>query len=885
MAGAWYAGVMKLPSKLTEPLDLGTTHQNADLDGLASMVALHLLVGPLELALPAGMDPDTKRFWSDQAAALPPIVSQPQLLRKLREAPLRRLVVADTAHASRLGPIAPYVPQFADVVAYDTHPPTADDLPRADFPQGSATVSGLVLALQAGGKEPSVVEAGLFLLAIHQDTGHFTFQSTTAVDHTAAAICCRWGAPLTWPALYVPKGFTKEQLVLLEAMAQSSETQRLGGVDVTILALELAAYEPNLAVLVEQLREAEAWPVVVGVFGSGERTFCIGRSAGAMDIGAFMRRLGGGGHGNAASAVLHHCTFAEARRQVGQHLREHLGPALVAGNHAAKPVLWLAAGATVQEASDVLHQRRINAMPLARGRGAQRRYVGVVSRQDVDAAIRHGLGARAVSEICTDPCWVAPDCPLTDVLPLLVTGAQRLVLVGEMPGAQGVLTRGLVLRATAPTFGQTRRLAPPPKEAVMAQVRRHVGPLWPALIKLAELAAGHHLPLYLVGGSVRDLFLGVAGRDVDLVVEGAASQLAQAAARALGGQVQLESDFGTAHWLTETYGTIDIASARCEYYESPAALPKIEHASLHQDLFRRDFTVNALAVGLSTTAAGEVIDPYGGFADLRGGVLRVLHGLSFHDDPTRGLRAARFAARFDFALASDTQGLLKAAVRNGVFDKLSLERIGAEIDRILSEREVVQAFRLLRDWRLLACVHPQLRAERGFLQRLGEAQEAHFRLAGTIPGLRQSEVLWLVVASNLPPDARAARSRLVPGKKHRDRWLYGPQRIHAAHAVLRGSDKRPWGRALASLDPAERVVLFAQQTKTAAQAYIVWWEQTGQHIRLAIDGNTLRAHGFKAGPLFKEALSYALDAARLGGDAAEQLAVALAVLQPSPKDA
>ena len=869
---------MKVRSTFTEPLDLVTTHQNADLDGLASMVALHLLVGPLEMALPAGMDPDTKRFWSEQSAALPPIVSQPQLLRRLREAPLRRLVVADTAQASRLGAIAAYAPQFAEVVAYDTHPPTAEDLPRAEFGQGSATVSGLVLALLAAGKQPSAVEAGLFLLAIHQDTGHFTFQSTTHVDHEAAAICCRWGAPMRWPALYVPKGFTKEQLCVLEAMAQTSETQRIGGIDITLLAMELGTYEPNLAVLVEQLREAEAWPAVVGVFGSGERTFCIGRSAGAMDVGALMRRLGGGGHENAASAVLHHCTFAEARRQVEQSLREHMGQALTAGSHAAKPVLWLPVGATVQQAGDVLHQRRINAMPLARGRKNQRRYVGVVSRQDVDAAIRHGMGARAVSEICTEPCWVPPDCPLNDVLPLLVTGSRRLVLVGEAPGAQGVLTRGLVLRATAPTFGQTSRHAPP-GEAVVAQMRRHTGAMWPPLAKLAELALKHHLPLYLVGGSVRDLFLQVPGRDVDLVVEGAASQLALASARVWGGEVQIERDFGTAHWVTAEYGAIDIASARCEYYEAPAALPKIEHASLHQDLFRRDFTVNAMAVSLGGAAAGEVIDPYGGLADLRSGVLRVLHGLSFHDDPTRGLRAARFAARFDFALASDTQGLLKAAVRNGVFDKLSLERIGAEIDRILGEREVVQAFRLLRDWRLLGCVHPQLRAERRFLQRLGEAQEAHFRLAAWNPGLRQADVLWLVVASNLPPAARAARSRLLQGKKLRDDWLYGPQRVVAAHAIFKSSDKRRWGRALAGLDAAERVVLFAQQNKAAAHAYIAWWEQTGQHIPLAIDGNTLRARGFKGGPLFKEALACALDAARLGGDASEQLAAALAVLQ------
>ena len=369
------------------------------------------------------------------------------------------------------------------------------------------------------------------------------------------------------------------------------------------------------------------------------------------------------------------------------------------------------------------------------------------------------------------------------------------------------------------------------------------------------------------------------------MVEGAASGLALAAQRAWGGEVQIERDFGTAHWVAPEHSAIDMASARCEYYESPAALPKIEHASLHQDLFRRDFTVNAMAVGLGGEEAFELVDPYGGFEDLRAGVLRVLHGLSFQDDPTRMLRAARFAARFDFALASDTHGLLKAAMRNGVFDKLSLERIGNEVDLILGEREVVQAFRLLRDWRLLPCVHPQLRAERGFLERLGAAQEAHFRLATYVPVVRQSEVLWLVVAAALPPDARLERSRLVQGRGARDRWLHGPERLAAAQAAFKGTDKRAWGRMVAELDAVERVVLFAQQSKAAPRDYLLWWEQTGQHVRPAIDGNTLRAQGFAGGPRFKEALACACDVARLGGDADAQLAAALSVLRNNSKRA
>ena len=208
---------------------------------------------------------------------------------------------------------------------------------------------------------------------------------------------------------------------------------------------------------------------------------------------------------------------------------------------------------------------------------------------------------------------------------------------------------------------------------------------------LAELrrAAGD-LSLYLVGGVVRDLLLGVPHAELDLVVEGELRPIAES----LGGEQVDHERFATAVVRVGDL-RIDLASARRESYPRPGALPEVEPASLREDLGRRDFTVNAMAVPLR--GEPELIDPHGGLADLRAGLLRVLHPGSFRDDPTRALRATRYAARFGLGLEPETERLL----RETDLSTVSEDRVDAELRRIAFEREPELALRLVRDWDLL----------------------------------------------------------------------------------------------------------------------------------------------------------------------------------------
>lgn len=860
-------------------MDLVTTHINADLDGLASMVALSLLKGAVELGLSGSMDRASRAFLENHRDELPPIHSPRRLNKRLNSEQLETLYVVDTADPTRLGELTQYVPKFAIVEAWDNHPPQPGDLFRVEMPHTKACVSALVLELVEAGIEPTPCEAGLFLCGIHVDTGHFTFMGTTELDHQAAAACLGWGAPADWPNQYSPKGYTARQLELLERMAQGIEFFEEADLTVAFLTLELESYEPDLAVLLEQLREVEKWPVAFLLASSGESIFVIGRSTSFADVGLILRRLGGGGHPEAASAVLRGVSLLDGRAALRQVVAEVIGEGRCAGDVAVKPFQSIAASAQIKKVSDTLHRLRLNALPLTVGRGENKRFVGTVSRQEVDAAIRHGLGGRPVHEISSAaPAWVPPQSPLSQVRKTLLSGG-RLVVVGSPPSdAVGIITRGTLFRSLAadPNLAESRR--PPHERTVVGLTKKALNGAWPLVRKLGLLGAELEMPVYLVGGTVRDVMLRLPVRDIDLVVDGSAPKLARAAAKQYGGWVRVHEAFATACWTFDNDLVLDLASTRTEYYQAPAALPTITHAGFHQDLYRRDFTINALAVALDPGALGKIRDPFGGLSDLYNGIVRVLHGLSFHDDPTRAFRAARFAARFEFKVAKETLGLMNGARRAGAFERLSDERLGSEFDLLLEERHVARAFRLLAQWRLLTYIHPKFAANHRFFDNLNRARAARHRFEGfhqNVPS--QADVLWIVLSYAVPQADRESRYRLVRGPIRRKRlWLEGPNRIDKALQELSKSKTASHaGRALEPLTMAERVIALARVRKKSAQEWLLWWEKTGHRIKSDIDGNTLLEKGLKPSPKIALALRTALDEAREGKSREEQLKAAL----------
>ena len=228
---------------------------------------------------------------------------------------------------------------------------------------------------------------------------------------------------------------------------------------------------------------------------------------------------------------------------------------------------------------------------------------------------------------------------------------------------------------------------------------------------LADQAQAHQVPLYIVGGSVRDLLLGRRLNDFDLIVEGDAIALGRALSSKYGGTVTAHSKFGTAKWflpesLKVDQEALDLISARSETYKHPAALPTVKRGRIADDLRRRDFTINALAVRMDGSHFGELRDDLKGAEDLQKGIIRVLHPRSFIDDPTRMYRAVRYEGRYGFKIEEDTLTLIPEA--RPLVERLSAQRIRHELDLVLDEPNAVAILKRLDQLDLLSIIHSTL---------------------------------------------------------------------------------------------------------------------------------------------------------------------------------
>ena len=404
---------------------------------------------------------------------------------------------------------------------------------------------------------------------------------------------------------------------------------------------------------------------------------------------------------------------------------------------------------------------------------------------------------------------------------------------------------------------------------------------------IAAVSRRQGAPVYLVGGFVRDLLLGRENRDLDVVVEGDGPTFAARLAEALGGRVRTHPAFLTAV-VTDPQGFhVDVATARGELYRAPAALPEVQAATLRQDLFRRDFPVNALAIRLGPEPGYELIDLFGGRRDLEEKTLRVLHDRSFLDDPTRILRAVRLELRLGFRISPETLRLVRAAVSAGIFDRLSGSRLQGELAALLGDPALAQAgIERLDELEVLRRIDPILELDGAARERLRRVLAAHdeHRLEGIAePPVAAWRLPLMALASPWGEEdlERLAGRLLLAGEERR--LLTGfPARLAAARAALHGGTAEPAPhQAAEALDPlaGEELLLLMAEGDETVRAWVRRYLATLRPLTLALRGADLLAAGIPPGPRIGEALR-ATRRARLDGriDPAGELRYALEFL-------
>jgi tRNA nucleotidyltransferase (CCA-adding enzyme) len=691
-------------------VEIITSHINADFDALSAMIAAKKLYPRAEIVFPGGQERKLKDFIE---------VFKPVEIKRMKDIDLskvKRLIVVDAKQPDRLGPLAGLLTRKdLKVHVYDHHPlgkgAIRGEVEKIEEVGATATIFTEILREKR--LHPTPLEATILALGIYEETGSLLFPSTTERDILAAAYLLKRGANLNIVSSYLRMDLNREELELLNELVTSAETTVLRGIRVMIAKASRESYFGDAARLAHRIMEMEDIDAVLVLLDMEGKIVIVARSrAPELDVAEMLKEFGGGGHPTAASATAKEASLEVAADRVKELLTQYVKPGKVASDIMTSPVVTTQWDSTIKEAEDTMTRYGVNVLPILRD-GA---YAGLISREIIEKALFHGFRKNKCIEFSTsEAITVEKDAPIRDIETMMIEHNQRFMPVIEDGKIIGAITRTDLLRVLYEEFLRKRHLEKEettertaPGRNLASWLREKFPEKVHGLFRTAgEIADRLGFNAYLVGGSVRDLLLGQENLDIDIVVEGDGILFAKELSAALHARVRSHERFGTAHVSLDGL-KLDVATARTEYYESPGALPKVESSSIKRDLYRRDFTINTLAVKLNPRDFGLLIDFFGGQRDIREKTIRVLHNLSYVEDPTRAFRAIRFAERFGFKLSKHTENLIKSAIQMDLFDRLSGSRLYDELVIAFHETNPVSIVKRFADFGLLKVIHPAL---------------------------------------------------------------------------------------------------------------------------------------------------------------------------------
>ncbi|MBI4533287.1 MAG: CBS domain-containing protein [Candidatus Melainabacteria bacterium] len=879
-------------------MEIVLTHNNMDFDSLAAQFAVAKLFAGTRIVPGYPLVGNVREFLSLYRDTLPLAD-----LKYLDLGQVSHIFLVDCQHVERLDEVARRLlldsHRPISYTIFDHHPLDPCGLgpgAREDSVIGPAGATTTLLVNEIRGRKIKLTpfEATLLTIGIYEDTGCLTYGGTCDTDAECVAYLLRQGSDLARVNDYLHPKLSDEQTKLLEQLIQNSKAVMISGSKVVIAQASRPRYLDGLATLTRKLVEIESADAALAVVKMRDRIHLVGRSdSPAVDIRELLRRFGGDGHAGAGSAVTRDAHVADVARRVEEALREQVKPEKTSAEIMTSPVRTIRPRTTMEEAGRIMLRYGLDGLVVTESEEV----VGIVSRRDIDQASHHKLGHAPVQGFMSRPViTISPETPLSKIQHLMVTeDIGRLPVLDNTSHLVGIVTRHEVLKTL---YGRASSLdestAFPASEIRHVWVKEKIDVLDEAtkwlFAHVGIIAAQLNMVAYAVGGCVRDLFLSVSNFDLDFVVEGSAIELAQVLEKAYPSRLQLVAKHDRFQTATLVFHAaskreVDVSTARTEFYEFPAALPTVEASGLRQDLFRRDFTINALAICLNPGRFGELIDYFGGLQDLEAKTVRILHPFSFIEDPTRIVRAARFAARLGCRLDPRTRQQAVRAIAMGIFDDLGGVRIRTELKLILESPQRLKALDLLGELGgRLAYLDSKLEYGPVVRQVLRRAERLLSRYTTS-----QEWVVYLgVLLSQLDTvrlDAVMERLHLSnEQKEYIAKGLVLPSKISTMSFQIKRSEIYAlcYGHSLVSLAIAASVAQPGSPLRRMIKLYL----EELRHVNVFLSGADLIKMGFSPGPQIGQVVGQ-LREAKLDGvvvNLDEEIAFAQACLSQSQQE-
>ncbi|MBN1872276.1 MAG: CBS domain-containing protein, partial [Candidatus Omnitrophica bacterium] len=696
-------------------MDLIATHTSADFDALSSLVAARKLYPRSRLLLPGSQELNVRQFLS-----LSKDILEFETERNVRLDDISRLILVDTRHENRIGKARELLEDPGiKVVIYDHHPRTKYDI-RADkdtYRRVGATVTMLIDKIRTKRLRITPLEATLMALGIYEETGSLTYRTTTRRDIDAVSFLMSKGANLNIVSSFLNRGLSAKELIALSKLITETKVIETNGISIGISMMDADEYIGELGMLIQKLLDVENFKVMFVFVKMDKKITLIARSRTPfVDVNKILKFFGGGGHTTAASATIREGELSTLIKDLRCVINRTVRARVNAEDCMETRVHFISPDTKINEAGKILRRSPSSALLVRKNK----KIIGILSGECIKKAVINNFGHSKVKGYMSTKIYaVRPSTPMHELKKIMYDKKIGHIPVFKKGKIAGLVTRSGILKSLfaqeemAPGKVGLRHRHQTPDNLLNRMREKLPSQIMNFLRLLADMARERGCRIYVVGGFVRDLILGVRNLDVDLVVEGDAAEFARYVSDRLAITCVVHKKFGTATlFMKETIDgvnvKVDIASARTETYGSPGALPSVTFCSIKEDLYRRDFTINAMAIDLDKKNYGRLVDYYGGRGDLRCGKIKVLHDESFIDDPTRIFRAVRFEQRYNFKIDRRTVSLIKNAVKKEMFDAVSGERLREEIVLLLEEKEPLKAIKRMRSLHELRFIHPKI---------------------------------------------------------------------------------------------------------------------------------------------------------------------------------
>jgi len=859
------------------------THEQADFDAIGALLAARILNERAYAVLPRRVNRNVRAFLNLYGAELPFIEA-----RDLPNEAIETITLVDTQSLITLkGHTKKTTVHVVD------HHTLRDDLPGewtiVNDRIGACTTI-LAEDIRDHNGPLTLLQATTLLLGVYEDTGSLTYVTTTPRDARIVAYLLDQGASLRIAGEFLNPPLSEDQREIYNTLLQSAETIPVHGQNIVVATAEAKTLNEEISSIAHKLRDLLDPDALFLLVGTAEGVRLVARSTtDRVNVAEVATRFGGGGHDRASAALVrqedHDPTVAvpleAAYQKLLTILPEIVEPAVTVGRIMSRGPRVLTGETSAQEAAKLMQRYGYEGYPVVK----DGRVLGLLTRRAVDRALAHRLNLPAASLMDAGEVTVTPKDTVEHLQQLMAESGwgQVPVVDPESGNVIGIVTRTDLLKMIGGG------------EALMAEhnnyAERLEAALPPVRVKflkaIADLASDQHIPIYIVGGFVRDLILNRPSMDFDIVVEGDAIQLARSLEKKYGGRVASHSRFGTAKWqinevrshlaqvltgesvqdTTSLPETLDLISARTEFYNYPTALPTVERGSIKLDLHRRDFTINTLALRLDGRHYGNLYDYWGGLNDLEKKLVRVLHSLSFVDDPTRMLRAVRFEQRFGFTIEARTMQLMGEA--HDLIKQVSGDRLRHELDLLMAEAHPEAGFKRLNDIGLLKAIHPLLEWNQATAGKivafLHEPAPEGWDLPESLGNTSMPRALAYMAWLGLYPEETG--QSIVNRLRLSHQLADAIQEVQKYITVLPELTDRSPSRVVAVLDEASLQVLYtiyrlclSQKVCDMLEQYVTKW----RHIQPTVDGYALLAMGLEPGPAYRQIL-WSLRAAWLDG--------------------